>query len=483
MDSKKVVPEPVYPPGSPSSSGSDDNIDSDSTETDIYTEPSDHDNDVIMGDAEDAQSGKQNIPTDMASHPSTEEQKTLRLFNSLHDAAEEMDILGVQDEKEDEDMDKGDQIETEMYAYPDPRTSEMVPPPTLRLSHMKLPLPSIKTNTSKNDTKELPGAVMEESEDGDLSNVIHLMPTNGERPLFPMDVVSYNTSDHKRDTTMQDHEDEDRALPNTINADVSDSSTEVDTSDIITSNSTDALRQESKVDLSDIPHRVSEQPWWPEVQKTLRTEGRFKTRTPLPGLNHTPGLGRVAVHRDGSTKTPMTEMRGKLFAEQPRAIEPTIPTTSTAYSEPEELPDRALTIFMGDMEKMEEEVLTKFYAEEKLRCRAHNQLHSEHTDPYLFMRRCRRPLEDEEIREIRPYCAEGIQNIRKYRFNLPKWKKYAVWNRTFLSTEIRLTPLQDESGKYRTCLKFHMGRGPTGGDPSETFWRHCNPYGDGCEAC
>jgi hypothetical protein len=471
MGSKKVVPEPVYPPGSSSSSESDGNIDSDSTETETDTEPSDHENDVVMGDAEDGNLGKDNVPTEMAGHPSTEEQKTIRNFNPLYDAVEEMEILGVRDEKEDEDMDKVDQIETEAYVYPDPQISEMVPPRTPRLSHVELPLPLIKIDTAEGGTNEIPSAAMEESGDGDLSNVTHLMP------LFPKNVASYdNASDHKRDITMQDYEDRDGTLSNSINSDVSDSFMQVDTSQAMASNSTDAAPHESEeVDLSDIPHRVSEQPWWPEVQETLRTEGRLKSRIPLPSLNQTLSLGRVAVHRDGFTQFPLAEMRAESLAELSPAVERITPITSTAYSKQQEVADRTLTIFMEDMEKMEEEVLTRFYAEEKLRCRAHNQLHSEHTDPYLFMRRRRRSLSEEEIRGVRPYCLEDIQIIRKYRFKLPRWKRYAVWNRTFLSTETRLTPPQDESGKYGTCLKFHIGRGPTGGDPSKTFLEALRP--------
>ncbi|PMD24017.1 hypothetical protein NA56DRAFT_686811 [Hyaloscypha hepaticicola] len=500
---RKVVPQPAYPLETSSSREDWDNIDSDSTETDTDTDPSDYGTDVVTCDSDKARSDKVNIPTNTGSNVSSQKQTGGQDFNPPFDAKQQMEVLEDRDENMDEDMNEVVLIPTEIYAPYDQPTSDMVPPPTPGLSHIGLSLPSIESDSANGSRKELPDAFMEESKGGDsLSNA---------------------------------------------NVDVSPFSMEIDECEDRSACPTKAVESEPKeVDRSDIPQRVSAQPWWPDFQNLLQRQGcpgsgpplpaRNETpildcvavhrdsftrpsmadskdedkhklpakdpathasstenseqpsrpvlmstkqikgarRTPLPNLNRIPGLTSVAIHRDDSTESSRTVWKDYPLPEQPPSLRPSnlVPEKKAQ----EEANDRIVEHSTDDMEGIEEDML----AEYKLRCRAHSQLDHEHApcilrlDPYV--------PGNEEIRGRRPYDAKEILNIRNYRLHLPNWKRHAVWNRSILSIEVKLAPLYNVSGQHRTYMKYHLGRGLTGGDPAKRFWRHCNPRGNGCEA-
>ena len=513
IKSQKVIPQPGYPCETSFSGEGWDNIDSDSAETDTDTDTSDYGTNALTGGSDKARSGKVNIPTNTGSHVSPEEQMGGRKFNPPCEAKQQLEVPEDRDEDLDEDMDEVVLIPTETCVPYEQRTSEMLPPPTPRLSHIELPLPSIESDTANGCGKELPDAFMEEFKGEDSSS--------------------------------------------NANVDVCPFSMEIDECKDRSTRQTKAVQPDhEEINLSDIPQRVSAQPWWPEVQNLLQRQGCPGSGSPLPARNEIPSLDCVAVHRDGFTRPPMADSKDEDKPKMPAKDPATHATTKENSEQPsrpvllrtkqikgapehrtplpnlnrisgltsvaihrddftessravwkdgpipeqppslrpfnlvpekniqEEGSDHTVEHITEDMEGIEEDMLAEYYyvqeAERKLRCRAHNKLDDEHAP--CILRVYPYAPSKEEIRGRRPYDAKEILNIRKYRLHLSNWKKHAVWNRSILSTEVKLAPLNNGSGQYMTYMKYHLGRGPTGGNPAKNFWRHCNPRGNGCEA-
>ena len=506
IKSRKVIPQPCYPCETSFSGEGWDKIDSDAAETDTDMDTSDHGTDVVTGGSDKARSGKVNIPINTGSHLSSEDQIDGRSLNPPCDAKQQMEVSEDRDKDLDEDTDEIVLIPTETCAPYDQRTSETVPPPTPRLSHIELPLPSVESDPANGYKKELPDAFMEESEGGDSSS-------NAKVEVCPF-------------------------------------SMEIDECENRSSRPTKAVQAEpEEVNLSDIPQRVSAQPWWPEVQNLLQKQECPGSGSPLPARNETPSLDCVAVHRDGFTRPPMADLKDEDEPKMP-AKNPATHATSKENSEhpsrtvllstkqikgapehrtplpnlnripgltnvaihrddftessrtvwkdgpvPEQPPslipfnlvpektiqeegsDRTVEHITEEMEGIEEDMLAEYYhvqeAERKLRCRAHNKLDREHAQ--CILRAYPYAPGNEEIRGRRPYDAKEILDIRKYRLHLSNWKKHAVWNKSILSTEVKLAPLNNGSGQYRTYMKYHLGRGPTGGNPAKNVLEALQP--------
>ncbi len=436
IKSRKVVPQPAYLAETSSSEEDWDNIDSDSAETDTDTDSSDCGTDVVAGDSDKARSEKVNIPTNT-------DQTGCRNFNPPFGTKQEMEVLKDRDENMDEDKDEVLLIPMEIYAPNDQRTSDMVPPPTPKLSHIELPLPSIESDTAYGCRKELLDAFMEESKGGDSSS--------------------------------------------NANADVCPFSMEIDECEDRSARPTKAVQPEPKLPAKDpATHATSTensgQPSRPVLLSTKQIKEGHKRRTPLPNLIRIPGLTSVAINQDDFTETSGTVSKNGHLPEQPPSLRPF--NLVLGKNVQEEGTDRTAEPFTDDMESIEEDMLAEYYyaqeAERKFRCRAHDQLNHEHASCILRLNSY--APGNGEIRGRRPYDAKEISNIKRYRLHLANWKKHAVWNRSILSIEVKLAPLNNVSGQYRTYMKYHLGRGPTGGNPAKMFWRHCNPRGNGCEA-
>jgi hypothetical protein len=546
----KIIPQPVFL--EMLGEESEENIDSDSTSSsDTDTTLTDPDIEAYMRDAEGTQTGRPDISEGSASKLSQVEQTRVEHLSFIRDTAERMNLS--------EDLHgEGDDEAVEAFLYPDPITSELVPPPTPRLSHVDLPLPSIETDTPKGKFRETREDWMEECEGGDLSNIIHLLPANCEGPLFSDERhLDNNNTHHTKDVSMQDEEDgdvsnaspfsltidtsemdalqpepEDRDLsgtqgrvwdgrqlwsPITQNAMQAEAPLSSRTQSAVTSQTpglgcvashmddftepcvTDLLgepfpvkataleedapqsmetvpREPEDMGLPDTPLPVS----GPEVHTASLTKG-FPKNHPLPtALNQIPGLGYASVHTNNFIGSSTTGVRNKLLPEQAPAAEPATHAASSEFTEEEEVPDRVLKLFMEDLEEMEANVLAQAESERRLLCRKHKALASDHDytwGPLLSLATLR--LEKRGVTRMkgqRPYTEKGLQAIRKVRKTLPPWKRHAVWSRSLLSVETRL------GGDWGLFRSFHTGRGPTGGDPSIPYWRHCNYCGNGCKA-
>lgn len=536
VGSKKVVPQPVYPREIFEEEDYE-NDDSNST-ADSDTTLTDPDLDVYMDDGSDVQSGRHNTPMETTSDRlREEEQKDVEHLKYIQNTADIMDV--PKDVQDDEDMDT--------FFYPDPITSEMVPPPTPRLPHVDLPIRSTEDGTINDEINETSDEVMGECEEGDLSSTSHLIHADGEPSNSSMErngltngrktdvsmhgnqdshghphithaaaSLSMDTAGSKMNTLQQEPEerdlsdlrrqvwDDEQPWQPTIQDEAqaeesfgnrtSPTGTDqrpgaiarvgyVDTSEM------DALQEGSEeMDLSDIPGRICEQSWWPDVRRVTQTERFSKHLAPPPGLSQIPGLGRIAVHRNNFMRSAMTDSRDESLpelAEQAPAAEPSTRDPSTNAAEQEEVPDRALQLSMENQDKMEAEVMAKAEADRRLLCRAHGapaSVHYTHYDPKLpVIARLEAlgviPVDRERKRSEGD--NERIRKIRNTRFSLPPWKKHAVWERSLLCTEVKAEPFLDregqfKEGQYREYELYHSGRGPTGGDPFVHFWRRCN---------
>jgi hypothetical protein len=117
------------------------------------------------------------------------------------------------------------------------------------------------------------------------------------------------------------------------NVDVFPFSMEIDACEDRSTRPTKAVHPEPKeVDLSDIPQRVSAQPWWPDFQNLLHRQGCPGSGPLLPARNKTPSLDCIAVHRDGFTKPSMADSKDEDKPKLP-AKDPNTHATSTENSE------------------------------------------------------------------------------------------------------------------------------------------------------
>lgn len=316
----KIIPQPVFL--EMFGEESDENIDSDSaSSSDTDTTLTDPDIDAYMRDAESTQTGRPDISADSASKLSQVEQTHVEHLNFIRDTAERMDLSeDIHGEGDDEAM--------EAFLYPDPIPSELVPPPTPRLSHVDLPFPSIETDTPKGNIRETRDW-MEECEGGDLSNIIHLLPANGEGPLFSGEGhLDNNNTGHTKDVSIQDDEDGDVS-------NASPFSLIIDTSEM------DALQPEPEDrDLSGTRGRVRDdkQLWAPMTQNAMQAEASLNNRTQSAFTSQTPGLGCVAVHMDDFTEPRVTDLPGEPLSVKATALEEDAPQSmETVLREPEDM--------------------------------------------------------------------------------------------------------------------------------------------------
>lgn len=474
---RKAVPEPFSFPFTVEEYN-DENIKSDSSETDSDPVPSDHEGDVLMGEPSEA--GNPHIPLAIANHLSPDEQRAIQHFDFDNSTSVVRDIAEEeQDEENDEDIEEVVLIPTDTYCYPDPQTSEIVPPPTPRLSHMDLPYLSIEIDDPEYHARENRGEMMEESKEGDLSGAALLKAAPNESPLVPAE------TDRGEDALRADYEDEDlESISDMVIGFLDEIDTSVRDADPI-----DAVQQKhQKADLADIVYRICQQPWWQKVKDLLKTERDLE---PSAVPEQAPSLPCVGVHHHDRKEGPATESNQAALPEQSSALAPDYSPLSSENAEQQEVSDDALTFFMQDMERMEAETLARSQAAKdarKMRCRRHNALDNQH----FWGDHLAEPLRvrilvvhgDDEPQKRYPPSSwfHEKQRIKHQRFLMPLWKRHAVWTRTGFCMEIFLVPSENGNGDLELRLKYHEGRGLTGGNPFKTFWRHCDENNNGCEA-
>ena len=504
---------------------------------DTNSDPEDTGNEH-MDSSEDTQPRVYNIPPVIASHLSLEKQHAIQNFDFIHTTPEDIELAervqnerGVQEEEElmegIEQTHLGEQS-PETYTYPDPRDSEMVPPPTPRLSHAELSLPSIEIDVPDSTTNETPDVVMEESDDGDLSDITHLMRDHAELPRPSIESKeSNNATDQTKDTAMQDSDDGD--LSNVPNNELSLISFEAETPVKATNETSDNVTEES-VDacLSNTIQTMRDQPWWSEVQdlvlnkwcpSLLRVGDDFGLPDPdskgqpevasrissSPHCSRSPqrksnlrehvriwrsgqctkdcwlsnpdrkriaSLASVTIHQDGSIES-------ETLPEQSPAAEPASPEP-TETAKPDFVLHPALECIRGYMKFLEAEAQTARAEDKKTQvlCRAHGVPLSEHVHGsnlcYLpGMRSYVYPNPASE-RCRRRFSRQEVHSYKCSRFFDPPWKKFAVWQRSLLAKETRLMPTQNDKGEQRTWTLFHEGAGVTSGDPDHLGFKHCN---------
>lgn len=497
-----------------------------------------------MDGSEDTQPRFYNIPPAIASQLSLE-QHAMQNFDFIHTTPEDIELAEkVQNERdvqEEEELMEGieqthlGEQSPETYTYPDPRDSEMVPPPTPRLSHAELPLPSIEIDVPDNTTNETRDVVMEESDDEDLSDITHLLRDHAELPRPSIELEeSNNATDQSKDTAMQDSDDGD--LSNVPDNELSLISFETETPVKATDETSDEVTEES-VDacLSNIIRTMRDQPWWSEVQdwvlnkrwpsllrvgddfdlpdpnskRQLEVASRISSsahcsRSPQrnsnlrehvriwrsgqclkdcwlsnPDRKQIASLASVTIHQDGSIES-------ETLPEQSPAAEPASPKP-TETAKPDFVLHPALEYIRGYTKSLEAEAQTTRAEDEKTHvlCRAHGAPLSEHVHGsnlcYLpGMRGYVYPNPASE-RCRRRFSQQEVHSYKCSRFFDPPWKKFVVWQRSLLAKETRLMPTQNDRGEQRTWTLFHEGAGVTGGDPDHLGFKHCNQCEGLCE--
>jgi len=457
LNRRIVVPQPVYP-FETFTEESDETIetDADSAATSDTSDASifDSENDISMADEANTQPGH-NMPAEYSSQRSMDAQSHIGYFESVHDTAEIMDLSEMTENVQGEDGDSNEETDDE-FLYPDPEPSEIIPPPTQRLPRIDLHFSFMNNSNTDGMVNELPEALMGDCE-GDLSNSTYLMLAQTESPLLSSEVY-LRTMNGSVDETA------DLAL-----------SMELDISENAPSKTLYLTTQNSEIrNSSEIFRHVGQQS---ALSQTLLTANSSALEATVPRKEHTPsapeipGLGLVAVHVNSLIGSSITDST----YEQATAAEPANSHSRSIAAEQEELPAH---VRKRGMEEMEAEILADAEAKRKLLCRAHKMLASEHYRFWLPRWAAKERLDYNNIaRSVdgkRSPTMEDIREIQNVRSKAAAWKRHAVWARSLLCVETTLQPLPDPSGEYITRRFFHVGRGPTGGDPHSEFWRHCD---------
>ena len=471
MNSRRVIPQPLYPletfaeeSDEAMGSVSDPAVTSD---TDTMTVNSE--NDVSMGEG-DTSPEDVDMPVEDLNHA-----EHLPLIGATVGRMEVSEDVQMEGNDSDEDMDT--------YLYPDPKFSEMIPPPTPRLHHLDLPLPFIDDSETSGVANKTPGAQMDDCEEGDLSNINHLTHAHYELP-FPSSKMHSRANngdiDETADTSPFTETDTSETSPGkslhrnkpnpkdsqipglghvAVDGDESTRYLEVETSERTSS------RQPSLLDSADAQ------------ESTAKKEAeRLQKDTSSPALGLIPGLGLVAVHTNTLIASPLHDA----MAEQAPAAESAMLALHSATSDREETPDPVLAQFMEDVEEMEAAVLADAEAQRKLLCRAHKMvalMHHNSWDPTWPVKE-RFCMNMKSRAMDRPQTTQEIQGFKNLRKRGALWQRHAVWERSPLCAETKLLPIQDRKGEHRVWHSFHAGKGPTDGDPGLQFWRRCNHCGE-----